>query len=55
MSRKTSDEVNQVGAVGGRAATLTFQSYQRSQGGKYECKVDFTGNNTENLLAFIGE
>ena len=55
MSRKTSDEVNQVGALRGRAALLTFQSYQRSQGGKYECKVDLPGNNTEKLLAFIGE
>ena len=55
VSRNTSDEVNQVGAFRGRAATLTFQSYQQSQGGKYECKVDLPANNTEKLLAFIGE
>ena len=55
VSRSGGDEVNQVGALLGRAATLTFQSYQRSQGGKYECKVDHPGNNTEKLLAFIGE
>ena len=55
VSRSGVDEVNQVGAIGGRAAALTFQSYQPSQGGKYECKVDLPGNNTEKLLAFIGE
>ena len=55
VSRNTSDEVNQVGVFSGRAATLNFQSYQRSQGGKYECKVVLPVNNTEKLLAFIGE
>ena len=55
MSKDTGDEVNQVGAVSGRAAILTFQNYHQSQGGKYECKVDLPGNNTEKLLAFIGE
>ena len=38
VSRNNRDEVNQT-AVGGRASTLTFQSYQQSQGGKYECRV----------------
>ena len=55
MSRSGGDKVNQALAVGGRTAVLFFQSYQRSQGGKYECKVDLPGNNTEKLLAFIGE
>ena len=55
VSRSGGDEVNQVLAVVGRTAVLVFQSYQRSQGGKYECKVDLPGNNTEKLLAFIGE
>ena len=55
MSRSGGDAVNQARAVGGRVAVLTFLSYQPSQGGKYECKVDHPGNNTEKLLAFIGE
>ena len=55
VSRSGGDEVNQALAVGGRTAVLIFQSYQRSQGGKYECKVDLSVNYTEKLLAFIGE
>jgi len=55
VSKDGGDEVNQQAAGSGRAATLTFHSYQRSQGGKYECRVDLPGNNTEKLLAFIGE
>ena len=54
VSRNNRDEVNQA-AVGGRASTLTFQSYQQSQGGKYECRVAGPGNNTESLLVCIGE
>ena len=55
MSRSDGDAVNQALTVRGRAAILTFHSYQRSQGGKYECKVDLPGNYTEKLLAFISE
>ena len=55
VSRSGGDEVNQQGAIGGRASILNFHSYQRSQGGRYECKVDLPGNKTEKLLAFIGE
>ena len=53
VSKDTGDEVYQ--AAGSTIALLNFHSYQRSQGGKYECKVDLPGNNTEKLLAFIGE
>ena len=55
VSKDAGDEVNQALAIGGRAAVLFFHSYQRSQGGKYECKVDLPGNYTEKLLAFIGK
>ena len=55
MSTDTRDEVNQVAAVGGRAAVLTFRSYQQSQGGKYECRVAGPGNYTERLPVCIGE
>ena len=56
VSRSDGDEVNQaVGSGGGRSAVLFFQSYQQSQGGKYECKVVLPGNETEKLLAFVGE
>ena len=55
MSRSGGDEVNQAVAVGGNVALLTFQSYRRSQRGKYECRVDLPGNYTEKLLAFICE
>ena len=56
MSKNNMEEVNQVAAAGGgRVAYLTFQSYQQSQGGKYECRVAGPGNNTERLSVCIGE
>ena len=56
MSRNNRDEVNQVAGSGcGKAAVLTFQSYQQCQGGKYECRVAGPGNNTETLSVRIGE
>ena len=56
MSTVGGDEVNQVvGFGGGRTSFITFQSYNQSQGGKYECRVDLPLNYTEKLLAFIGE
>ena len=56
MSRNNRDEVNQVtGGGGGRIAVLIFRSYQRSQGGKYECRVAGPGNNSEMLSVCIGE
>ena len=55
MSRSGGDAVNQAGAVGGRAAILTFRSYQQSQGGAYECRVAGPGNNLERVLVCIGE
>ena len=54
MSRDGGDEVNQ-GGGGGTAAFLNFPSYQRSQGGKYECRVTGTGDNLEKLSVCIGE
>ena len=56
VSRNNREEVNQ-GAVrdNNRASTLTFRSYQQSQGGTYECRVAGPGNNTESLLVCIGE
>ena len=56
VSRDTGDEVNQVvGSGGGRTSFITFQSYQQSQGGQYECRVASPGNNTERLSVCIGE
>ena len=56
VSRNNRDEVNQVAGRGcGKAAVLTFQSYQQCQGGKYECRVTGPGNNTETLSVRIGE
>ena len=56
VSRNNRDEVNQVtGTGGGRVAVLTFQSYQQSQSGKYECRVNVSGNNLERLPVCIGE
>ena len=55
MSRDGGDAVNQQAGGGGRAAHLNFQSYQRSQGGKYECRVAGPGNNTERVPVCIGE
>ena len=54
VSRSGGDEVNQAGA-GGRATLLHFQSYQHSQGGKYECRVTGPGDNLEKLPVCIGE
>ena len=54
VSRDGGDEVNQAGA-GGTATFLNFQSYQRSQGGKYECRVTGPGNYLEKLPVWIGE
>ena len=53
VSRDSGDEVRQT--VVGRVAILTFQSYQQSQGGKYECRVNVTGNYLEKLPVCIGE
>ena len=54
VSRNGRDEVNQ-GAAGGTAAFLNFQSYQQSQGGKYECRVTGPGDYSEKLPVCIGE
>ena len=54
VSRDGGDEVNQASAVG-RGAYLRFKSYQQSQGGKYECRVNVSGNNLEKLHICIGE
>ena len=54
MSRDGRGEVNQ-GGGGGRAALLNFQSYQQSQGGRYECRVTGPGNYSEKLSVCIGE
>ena len=56
VSRDSSEEVNQVAGPGcGKAAILTFQSYQQCQGGKYKCRVAGPGNNLETLSVWIGE
>ena len=56
VSRNNREEVNQVaGTGGGRVAVLTFHSYQQSQGGKYECRVNISGNNLDKLSVCIGE
>ena len=50
------DEVNQVvGFGGGRTSFITFQSYNQSQGGKYECRVASPGNKLDKLSVCIGE
>ena len=54
VSRNNRKEVNQA-AGGDRTSTLTFQKYKRSQGGKYECRVNVSGNNLERLPVCIGE
>ena len=38
VSRYGRDAVDQQAAGGGRVAHLNFRSYQRGQGGKYECR-----------------
>ena len=53
VSRDSGDEVNQ--AVVGIVAILNFQSYQQSQGGRYECRVTGPGNNLEKLSVCVGE
>ena len=58
VSRNNRKEVNQVAGVGGgggRVVTLTFRSYQQSQGGAYECRVAGPGNNLARLPVCIGE
>ena len=54
VSRDGGDEVNQQVAGAGRIVHLNFHSYQQSQSGKYECRVNFSGNNTERLAVCIG-
>ena len=54
VSKDGGDAVNQQGAGGGRIAYLNFQSYQQSQSGKYECRVNVSGNNLERLPVCIG-
>ena len=54
VSNNTGDEVNQ-GGGGSMATLLSFQSYQRSQGGKYECRVTGPGDNSQKLSVCIGE
>ena len=53
VSRHRGDEVFQVGR--GRVAYLAFRSYQQSQGGRYECRVNVSGNSLEKLPVCIGE
>ena len=55
VSRNGGVEVNQAGAGGGRIATLNFQSYRQSQGGKYECRVTVPGKTLEKLPVLIGQ
>ena len=54
VSMDGGDVVNQASA-GGRAALLNFLRYQRSQGGKYECRVTGPGDYSEKLSVCIGE
>ena len=54
VSRNGGDEVNQAGA-GSRGATLNFQSYRQSQGGKYECRVTVPGKTLEKLPVLISQ
>ena len=55
VSKNSRDEVYQASAGGGRVAYLYFQSYQQSQGGKYECRVTVPGKNLEKRPVWIGE
>ena len=55
VSNDSGDEVNQRSAGGARSVRLNFHSYQKSQGGMYECRVAGPGNNTERLTVCIGE
>ena len=54
VSRDGGHEVHQAGA-GSTATLLTFQSYEQSQGGKYECRVTGPGDYSEKLPVCIGE
>ena len=42
-------------AAAGVSAYLIFDSYQQSQGGKYECRVNVSGNSLKKLPVCIGE
>ena len=53
MSKDSSAVVRQTARDG--RAYLIFDSYQQSQGGKYECRVSGPGNNLEKLPVCIGE
>ena len=55
VSRDGGDKVYQAAAAGDRGAYLHFQSYQQSQGGKYECRVAVPGKNLEKRPVCIGE
>lgn len=55
VSRGGGDEVNQAHAGGGRVAYLNFHSYQKSQGGKYECRVAGLGESLEKLPVLISQ
>ena len=55
VSTDAGNEVYQAGTGGGRVAYLHLQSYQQSQGGKYECRVNVSGKNLEKLPVCIGE
>ena len=55
VSKNGSDAVNQQAGGGGKTVHLNFQSYNQSQGGKYECRVAGPGNNLESLPVCIGE
>ena len=54
VSTDGGDEVHQASA-GGRATFLNFQSYEKCQGGTYECRVTGSWNNLEKLSVCIGE
>ena len=49
------DKVNPAVISGGSGARLHFQSYQQSQGEKYECRVTGSENNLVKLPVCIGE
>ena len=53
VSRKGGDAVRQ--HITSKGSVLIFQSYQQSQGGKYECRVSVSENILENLSVCIGE
>ena len=55
MSSNRRNEVNQAAGGGGKVSTLTFQNYQQSQSGQYECRVAGPGNNLERLAVCISK